>query len=471
MNQFNSKNFTFLKSSLAFIFCVCLATACTKQKDLKPVTDNYSISNSEEQVVTKPNVILILADDVGYEIPTYGGGQSYNTPNIDLLAANGTQFSQAHAAPLCSPSRTMLLTGKYNFRNYFAWGSLGLDQRTFANQAKLAGYKTLAAGKWQFGGGDQSIRTFGFDDYCVNEAFANEGSEEGVNDFYKSPTVYQNGNYLPASETEGKYGPDINRDYVFNFIDSNKDQPFCIYWAMNLCHKPFSPTPDDAAYATWSSSHKSKPGDSIYFPSMVKYMDKHVGQLIAKLQAMNLDRKTLVIFIGDNGTPGGIHSKWNGQIIEGGKSKAIERGTHVPMVAFMPGNVQAGKLDTSLIDLTDFLPSFSDIFKTAIPASYGTIDGVSFYQQLMGLNNSNDRDWIFCHYLAHPDNPGNQPLQRWMQNTIYKEYDTTTNLLKSGKFYNIVIDPEERKPIPSNKQTTAEKNIYNTFKRNMHALH
>src|SRR4029077_21044933 len=88
---------------------------------------------------SKPNIIVILADDIGYEIPTYTGGQSYSTPNLDFMAANGTRFTQAHSAPLCSPSRFMLLTGKYNFRNYTTWGKMDISQRTFANIAKSNG--------------------------------------------------------------------------------------------------------------------------------------------------------------------------------------------------------------------------------------------------------------------------------------------------------------------------------------------
>src|SRR5690349_12505837 len=98
----------------------------------------------------KPNIIFILADDVGYEVPTYSGGQSYSTPNLDFMAAGGTQFTECHASPLCSPSRFMLMTGKYNFRNYTHWGVMNFNQQTLANLAKAAGYSTCISGKWQF---------------------------------------------------------------------------------------------------------------------------------------------------------------------------------------------------------------------------------------------------------------------------------------------------------------------------------
>lgn len=469
-------NFTLLFKCLMLSLVVLYAASCNKHEAFTAVNSGFSPGNNTSTALirdpsVKPNIILILADDIGYEIPTYTGGQSYSTPNIDFLASGGTQFTQAHAAPICSPSRFMLMTGKYNFRNYFHWGVMGTDQRTLANLAKSSGYATCASGKWQFDGGDQSIHAFGFDSYSVNEAFNSSSGNEATNDFYKDPTVYQNGAYLPSSKTKGKYGPDIYRDYVFNFIDSNKDKPFFVYWAMNLCHKPFSPTPDDPAYATWVKGQKPKAGDSIYLPSMVKYMDKQVGQLIAKLQQMQLDKNTIILFAGDNGTPQDIHSRWNGQVIEGGKSLPIERGHHVPLLAYMPGTISSGKKDTSLIDFTDFITTFADIFKTTVPAAYGTIDGVSFYPQLAGQNNSNDRDWVFCHYLIHPEYADGTAPKRWIQNDTYKEYDTIDGFFKTTKFYNIRIDPEEKKPIPASKRTPTEKAIYSSFKKTLATLH
>ena len=110
---------------------------------------------------------MIVSDDIGYEIPTADGGRSYSTPNIDKIAKGGIRFTQVRAAPLCSPSRFMLFTGKYNFRNYGIWGIMDTTQRTIGNMLQDAGYTTCYAGKWQLDGGDNSIRKFGFDKYSV----------------------------------------------------------------------------------------------------------------------------------------------------------------------------------------------------------------------------------------------------------------------------------------------------------------
>ena len=455
-------------SFIALCVLAIYGTGCKKVKENVTVSTTGIFANGSD---IKPNIIFILSDDVGFEVPTYSGGESYNTPNLDFMAASGTQFSLGNASPLCSPSRFMLMTGKYNFRNYYRWGVMGFDQRTVANLAKDAGYATCVSGKWQFDGGDQAIHNFGFDSYAVNEAFDAGTGEETENDFYKDPVVYEDGNYLPASVTKGKYGPDVYRDYVFNFIDSNKNKPFFIYWAMNLCHKPFCPTPDDPDFGTWISGQDPKDGDTIYFPSMVRYMDKQIGQLMTKLQQMNLDKNTLIIFSGDNGTPEDIFSRWNGQTIQGGKSEIVERGYHVPLVAYMPGSVPGGRKDLSLIDFTDLMPTFADLLKTNVPSSFGQIDGVSFYPQLAGLNNKNSRNWVFCQYLPHPEDSTDKAPKRWIENKKYKEYDTINGFFKSSRLFDILDDPEETTVIPPSGRTLDVKILYENFRKIMEGLH
>src|SRR3954453_22516432 len=177
----------------------------------------------------RPNIIFILGDDIGFYTPTVNGGRSYNTPNLDTLARQGMNFWHCYSTPLCSPSRFMLLTGKYNFRNYTHWGVMDQSQRTIGNMFKDAGYKTACFGKWQLSGGEQSIRTFGFDNYCVFDATGNIGDDAGSTfrgSRYKNPNIYTNGNYVADSLTANKYGEDIFTDSVLNFITRNKSEPF-----------------------------------------------------------------------------------------------------------------------------------------------------------------------------------------------------------------------------------------------------
>ena len=457
---------------ICLLFVLVTITGCQKPEFAK--ANGLEVSDATGGS-SHPNIILILADDVGYEIPTYTGGQSYSTPNIDYMAAHGLQFTKAHTAPLCSPSRFMLMTAKYNFRNYTTWEVMDTSQRTIANLLKTKGYTTCAAGKWQFDGGDASIHAFGFDRYLVTDPYKTTVEENGGRvRVFKDPQVYENGNFWPDAEAKGKYGEDLIRDYMFNFIDSvtkapNK-KPFFVYWATNLVHDPFGPTPDDPEFSTWNPNKKEEPGDTVYFSSMIKYHDKLIGQLLSKLQTDNIDDKTVILWLGDNGTSADIYSVWNGQVVRGGKSDAKESGTHVPMLAYAPGHIKPGT-DTSLISLVDFMSTIGDMAKATIPSSYGTTDGISFYRQLLG-DYSNVRPWIFCHFTGAGKVETNPLfLRRWMQDNTYKQYDSLTNANYSKKFFDLISDPSESHPIPANQMTAKEKTISNQFLQNMKQLH
>ena len=243
-----------------------LFLACNKADNLKAL---QAAPSKDESVsaLTKPNVILILGDDIGYDALTSQGNSTFSTPRIDELAQEGMRFTQCHSSPLCSPSRTMFVTGKYNFRNYYEWGVLDSTQRTFANLLGDAGYKTYVAGKWQFDGGNTGIKTFGYDNYCVWDPV-----KQAPGNHYKDPKVYTHGAFLNADSTKGKYGDDIFTDSVLQFIDQNRKKNFFIYFPITLCHAPYSPTPDDPEFATWQSGYDHN--DVKFFPSMIHYMDK-----------------------------------------------------------------------------------------------------------------------------------------------------------------------------------------------------
>ena len=405
----------------------------------------------------RPNIVLILADDIGYGIPTVNGGETYQTPNIDRLAAAGMRFTQCYGSPLCSPSRTMFMTGKYNFRNYNEWGVLGLDQQMMSNVLQDAGYKTYVAGKWAFDGGDVSIKGHGFDDYSVWSAFLGDNGSH-----YKTPRIYENNGYLPDNVVNGKYGDDIFTDRVLSFIRDNKKNNFFVYFPITLCHSPYSPTPDDPQYASWDPK---SPSDSTYFPSMVKYMDKKIGMLADSLRAWKLFNNTIFMFAGDNGTPHGIWFTQDGVYQEGSKSATNTYGTHVPLIVTWPaGGLRGGQVNNNLIDFTDFTATVFEAAGVTAPADYGTVDGVSFLNQLRGLPNT-PRDWVFCHYKPDTDAQNGNVVRRWINNTQYKLYDST------GRFYNIVLDPEEKKPIKKSRMTPEERALQTEFQSIMDSLH
>ena len=443
---------TKFKSLTTAIIIVALLSGCEKQFTSK---DSAAVHDAVGSLISdKPNIVMIVSDDIGYEIPTADGGRSYSTPNIDKIAKGGIRFTQVRAAPLCSPSRFMLFTGKYNFRNYGIWGIMDTTQRTIGNMLQDAGYTTCYAGKWQLDGGDNSIRKFGFDKYSVWLPFK-VCPEETEGSRYKNPKIYQEGGYLPDSFTNGKYSDDIFTDYVGKFIDSNKAKPFFICYSMILGHKPYCPTPDDPEFATWDADPYHS--DTTFYPSMVKYMDKKIGLIITKLFKLGLMNNTIVIYTGDNGTQKEITSKYKTTTIQGAKGKTIEYGIHVPLFCNWQGTIAAGSINGSIIDFTDFLPTLAGIANVPVPTAYGPLDGTSFYPQLVGLT-GNIRSSMFTHF--DPQNcTGNDKNARYAQDSMYKLYET-------GQFYNFKTDVFEKTPLADSSLSAKQKRI----KRNLQAV-
>src|SRR5205823_5025504 len=196
------------------------------------------------------NIILILCDDLGYECVNCYGGRSYETPNIDALAASGMRFKNCYATPLCSPSRVELMTGRYGFQT--GWINLigrGGDEakdyfdpkkeRTFGHMLKDAGYTTALAGKWQLAEFIQNpnhVRECGFDEYCC---WAWELGGKRTSRYWK-PVIWQDGKV--RKNTERLYGEDVFCDFLTDFMKRHKDGPFFVYYPMVLVHEPHTPT-------------------------------------------------------------------------------------------------------------------------------------------------------------------------------------------------------------------------------------
>lgn len=435
------KKQAFILFLLSLVFC-----CCTKPGSLQPgnkIEASNAISLSDQ-----PNILFILGDDIGYEIPTCNGGRSYETPAIDRMATEGMRFTQCFSAPLCSASRFELLTGKYNFRNYVYPAMMDPNEKTFATLLRDAGYKTYVAGKWQFDGGDTSIHSLGFNDYMVWDPFTSTAPSGSR---YKNPILYKDSNYISRELTDGKYGDDLLTADVLDFIKTNSQEKFFVYYPICLSHSPFSPTPDDPEFATWTRGSTS---DRTFFPSMVKYMDKKIGEIIDSLKLWGLDNNTIIIFAGDNGTPTEMVSRFKNGRIQGGKGKSTIYGTHVPLLVTWPGHIAAKSVNNNMVDFTDLLPTFADAASQIVPADYGTIDGVSFYDQLTGAP-AKSRDWVFCSFK--PNGEDNQFInKRWANTKKYKLYDSSYN------FYNIVTDSLELNPLTT--LTPMEKKIKDSLR-------
>lgn len=429
-----------------------------------------------------PNVILIYADDISArELPIYGSsvwskpdkGDSSDTnyraqtPVLDALAtsSDGAWFTQAWAATVCSPSRAMMMTGRYaSLHKWWHNGDLGTrydDPSTklpfyessdflIGHVAQLAGYATIWCGKTQMKGPD--MFQFGFDEgvWTPGEGQNTPGSNDTATDFrlttvngtltnrdtglaadsyaqvswyWKPSVVLMNHPSAPDTEvvwaenpnTADTYGPDVELDFIFDFIERQhaKDKPFFVYHTTHLGHDAFDWLDPDST-SSWPATPKiqwnpttasyarttpqvtgdngvydthntlSEPGIHAH----VEYLDYQVWRYLQKLQELGIENDTILIFSADNGSSGygkGSHDR--------------QKGTHVPLIVYAPGQAftKSGEQD-KLISIADILPTLQDIMNVRLPASY-EVHGQSFWPYLT-TESTATRDWIYA-YKEH----------------------------------------------------------------------
>ena len=363
---------------------------------------------------------------MGYETIGANGGTSYPTPVLDRLAAEGARFTHCYAQPLCTPTRVQLMTGLSNARNYINFGNMDPNAVTFGNLLKAAGYATCIAGKWQLGSEPGLPKKFGFDEYCLWQHTRRPPR-------YANPGLEING--VEKDYTNGEYGPDIVNEYALEFLTRKKEGPFFLYYPMMLTHSPYQPTPDSK---TWDPRTKGENGNQAkeHFGDMVSYMDKLIGKLVAKLEGLGIRNNTLIVFLGDNGTGKGTRSRMGEHEVIGGKGSTTEAGMHVPLIANWPGQVAAGKVYSDLVDTTDFLPTLLEA--AGVKKGPGTkLDGRSFLPQMRG-GRAQPREWIYSWY---------SPRQADDMTVREFAFDQHFKLYRSGAFYEIEKDPEEKQPL------------------------
>ena len=390
---------------------------------------------------SKPNIVLIMADDMGYECVAANGGTSYQTPRLDAMARQGLRFTHCHSQPICTPTRVQIMTGIYNHRNYIQFGLLDPKATTFAHVLKSAGYSTCIAGKWQLKGGLEGPKKFGFDEYCLWQLTRRPNR-------YPNPGLEINGKEVDYKQ--GQYGPDIVSDYLCEFMErqSKAGKPFFAYYPMMLPHWPFEPTPDSkdwdpkarVADKQEKGSGNSK-ADLKYFADMVTYTDKMTGKILDKLDALEIREDTVVIFTCDNGTYVGIKSMMGDVKVQGGKGKTSDNGTHVPLIVSWPGTTPRAKVCADLVDFSDILPTLAELGSAELPADIN-FDGRSFAPQLKGKE-GDPREWIYCWYER---NGKRNKASQHVRDQQYKLY-------ADGRMFNVVDDFYEESPLnPSSLQ-------------------
>jgi arylsulfatase A len=322
----------------------------------------------------RPNIVFILADDLGIDgLGCYGSDRfKVLTPNLDALAKSGLKFERCYAAPVCGPSRVLIMTGRYAFRtggltNPSSKNPSSKDEPSIARTLKQAGYSTGMAGKWRQMG--ETPGDWGFDEWVTDPT---------ASGWFWVKSYTKNGQ-LVEKETEFYY-PDVQQEFALDFIRRHRDGPFYFYYSMHLVHGPIVRTPD------------SKAGGDL-FADNVAYMDKQVGQLAAELDALGLRDKTLILFSVDNGTVARQSGTIGGRPIHGAKGSVLEGGSRVPLIASWKGTTPEGKSLPDLVGFSDLFATFAELAGAKMPEGI-VFDSRSFAPQLRGERGT-PREWLF----------------------------------------------------------------------------
>jgi len=391
---------------------------------------NPTPAEAQKNQQKKPNIIFILADDLGYAEIGCNGSDHYKTPNIDKLASQGLRFTHAYALPLCGPSRATLLTGRYVFRtgatNQDACSSVFTKtEKAIPYYLKPAGYASTMIGKWGQLPDDPS--DFSFEDYLRFFGSGIYWTEPGKKQNYRV-----NGTDKILKENE--YMPDLMHQKMVDFLTKNKNNPFFAYYSMSHVHGEIMRTPD------------SKSTTEDFYDDNIRYMDKLVGMLRTELDRLKLSDNTILIFFSDNGTAGG-HSDAatiGGRRLSGQKGSMLEAGSLEPLIVYWPGVTPIGKVSNDLISSTDFLPTFAEITGATLPKDI-ILDGQSFNAQIHGQKGT-PRTSLFVQ-LAN---------NYWVRNSGWK-------LNESGELYDMSKAPFEEIAVPAdskdNGAITARKSL------------
>jgi len=409
----------------------------------------------------KPNVIYILADDLGYgELGVYGQ-EKIQTPNIDALANNGMLFTQHYSgAPVCAPSRYMLLTGKHaghaRIRGNDEWAERGdvwnfekavtdpnlEGQRPILNTTETigkvmqkAGYKTAVVGKWGLGAPltEGIPNKSGFDFFygynCQRQAhqlypkhlWKNEEKIILENDLIAPNTKLDKGadpNLLDSYKKYDQidYAPALMQTEVLNFIEENKEQPFFMYYASPLPHLPLQvPHKYVDKYVKIFGEEEPYIGNRGYFPNrypnaayagMITYLDDQVGEIVSKLKELNLYENTIIIFTSDNGPSytGGMDPEYFESAkpfpSNYGRTKGFtyEGGVRVPMIASWPGKIKEGSTTDHISAFWDVMPTLGELVNAEVPED---IDGLSFLPTLLDKENQSEHEFLYWEFPSY----------------------------------------------------------------------
>ena len=400
--------FNFIGSFNILIFCLYL---------FDPLV-GFSQQSQDRGGDTKPNILFVLVDDMGWNTPSSYGGHLINTPNIDRLADEGMRFTDAHAPSMCTPSRAEFLSGQYDAHTGITEQGAGTDypyaplvtpknhpnklpedNYTIANMLYDAGYETMISGKWNVGDsyrvadlkknhGDKYFKPYGFVDFIGDardkdwdQIDKDKGNTEIVNDF-------------------------------FEFLKQrHSNKPFFAYLPFFAPHTPIG-APDSLVnkFVDRGFPRSTEPfGDARERPTadylaMIQHLDNSIGKILNKLDNEDLAKNTLVVFMSDNGA---LNRAWNNLPLRGAKGTLYEGGVRVPLLMRWPGHIPAKTVSNSTVIMVDMFPTFKEISSASVPKSK-LLDGVSLVP-LLTQKEPLDREAIFWHRPQYIDDYGQTP--------------------------------------------------------------
>ena len=448
---------------------------------LSMIVAENAISQTRKKEKKKPNIIIILADDLGYGETGCYGQKIISTPHINKLAEQGMRFTDFYSgSPVCAPSRCCLVTGMHtghaqirdnleigNWDDYLGQAPLEPNTFTIASMLRQSGYKTACIGKWGLGGpgstgipGNQGFDFF-FGYLCQRQAhnhypaylwYNNEKFITGNPDI--NPNQKLSGNqYDPAlyKKFQGtSYAEDLFTEEALHFISSHKDSAFFLLLSYTLPHLALQ-VPD-----RYLQGYRNLMNDSPYtgqmgylpvfyphatYAAMVSALDDATGQILQSLAVNHLDSNTCVIFTSDNGATfslGGADPSFfssNG-VLRGGKGSLYEGGIRVPFIAWWPGKIKAGQVCSTPYGFWDILPTIAEVSHCKAAEN---IDGVSFAPVLAGSENPTQHEFLYWEYAS---SGGSQAIRSGKWKALRK--DLIKEPMRRFELYDLSEDPGEK---------------------------
>ena len=409
-------------------------------------------------VQARPNILIIVTDDMGYGDIGLHGGHDIPTPNIDALMKSGTRFTDGYVSgPFCSPTRAGLMTGKYQqrFGHEFNVGvgpaaaesGLPLTETTIAQRLKDAGYRTALFGKWHLGAGEKfHPQSRGFDEF-----FGFLGGQHSYTAVLPDGANPILDGRKPAASVS--YLTDVVADRSVEFIQRKSTAPFLLYLAFNAVHVPME-APDKylARFPKIADPQRRT------YAAMLSAMDDAIGRVMATVRSQGLDERTLVVFFNDNGGPTMQGTTINGATntpLRGSKRQTLEGGIRVPFAFSWKGTIPAGRVDRRpIIQL--------DVFPTALAAAGVTVqpswklDGVNLLPFLTGKSDGRPHDVLYWRLGNHMAiRSGDWKLVRSSEGPLVTgEFDSLASLA-GAELYNLATDIGETKNLAASRPERA----------------